>query len=337
MRRMKLSTRIAAAVCRGLALVALAAVGLGANAQSPADKAPADKALRIVVAAPPGGTLDVVGRLLAEALQPALNQPVIVDNKPGAVGMLGVNELIAAPHDGQTVLVHISGIVSEIPHLAKPRYDPFKDIKPIAQLTRSGLVFVGAPQLPVATLKEAVAHVKANPGKISVASYTTGTISHTLGVEFNALAGIDMSHVGYKGSPPALQDVMGGHVQFMFDGPATSVPMIKAGKLKAFAVTTPQRMAPLPEVPTFEELGYPGMTAVAWVGLWVTPDVPAAAQVRLRELSLKAMQAPAMKERLAALGMEQGLAATSEDLAKNLRTAYERQGSLLKSINFKPE
>ena len=329
---MKLSTRIAAAVCRGLALAALAFTGGHAGAQ-----ATTDKPLRIVVPGPPGGTLDVVGRLLAESLQPALNQPVIVDNKPGAVGMLGVNELLAAPHDGQTVLVHISGIVSEIPHLAKPRYDPFKEIKPIAQLTRSGLVFVGAPTVPATTLKEAVSYVKAHPGQISVASYTTGTISHTLGVEFNGLAGLDMSHIGYKGSPPALQDVIGGHVQFMFDGPATSVPMIKAGKLKAFAVTTPQRLAALPDVPTFEEQGYPAMNAVAWVGLWVAPDVPVATQAKLRELALKAMQAPAMKERLAALGMEPGLNATSEDLAKTLRVSYERQASLLKSINFKPE
>lgn len=325
---MKLRTRLIAACCRGLALVALASVGLAARAEP---------VLRIIVPAPPGGTLDVVGRMLAESLQPALGQPVIVDNKSGAVGMLGVNELIAAPHDGQTVMVHISGIVSEIPHLARPRYDPFKDIKPIAQLTRSGLVFVGTPALPAANLKEAVGYVKSHPGQVSFASYTTGTISHTSGIELNSVAGLDMAHIGYKGSPPALQDVMGGHVQFMFDGPATSVPMIKAGKLKAFAVTTPQRLGTLPDVPTFEELGYPAMTTVAWVGLWVTPDVPAPVQAKLRELALKAMQSPAMKDRLAALGMEPGLNATSEDLAKTLRTAYERQGSLLKSVNFKPE
>lgn len=320
------------ALVHGLALAALALAGVSASAQT----AP-DKPLRIIVPAPPGGTLDVVGRLLAESLQPALNQPVIVDNKPGGVGMLGVGELLAAPHDGQTVMVHISGIVSEIPHLAKPRYDPFKDIKPVAQLTRSGLVFVGAPTVGASTLKEAVGYVKARPGQVSFASYTTGTISHTSGVEFNALAGLDMAHVGYKGSPPALQDVIGGHVQFMFDGPATSVPMIKAGKLKAYAVTTPQRLAALPDVPTFEEAGYPAMTAVAWVGLWVAPDVPAPVQARLREIALKAMQAPAMKDRLAALGMEPGTGASSEDLGRALRVAYERQASLLKSINFKPE
>lgn len=330
MNRTSLTNRIA----RALGSVLWCAAVATASAQTFPDKP-----LRIIVPAPPGGTLDVVARLLADSMQPMLGgQPVIVDNKAGAVGMLGVNELLGAPHDGHTVMVHISGIVSEIPHLAKPRYDPFKDIKPIAQLTRSGLVFVGAPQVPATTLKEAVGHIKANPGKVSVASYTTGTISHTLGVEFNGLAGLDMSHVGYKGSPPALQDLIGGHVQFMFDGPATSVPMIKAGKVKAYAVTTPQRLAALPEVPTFEELGYPAMTTVAWVALWVSPEVPAAVQARLRELAHKAMQAPVVRERLTNLGMESGVAsATSEDLAKSLRTAYERQGSLLKSINFKPD
>ncbi|WP_395701535.1 tripartite tricarboxylate transporter substrate binding protein [Aquabacterium sp.] len=296
-----------------------------------------DKLVRIVVPAPPGGSQDVVARLLAEQLQPAFGQPVIIENKPGAVGMLGVQELLNAPHDGYTVLMHISGIVSEIPYLTKPRYDPFKDIKPLVQLARSGLVFVGNPQLPAPALKDVVGYVKAHPGKVSFASYSSGSLSHTLGVEFNQLAGLDMTHVGYKGSPPALQDVMGGHVQFMFDGPGTSVPMVKAGKLKAYAVTTSQRIPALPDVPTFTELGYPAMTVVSWFGLWLTPDVPAPVQARLRDAALKAMQSPVYRERLAALGMEPGLPATPEDLAKSLRIAYERQGSLLKSIDFKPE
>lgn len=310
---------------------------LGAAAALASAQTFPEKPVRIVVPAPPGGTLDVVARILAEQIQPVLAQPVIVDNKPGAVGMLGVQELLQAPRDGHTVLVHISGIASEIPHIARPRFDPFKDIKPLAQLSRSGLVFVGAPQIAAANLKDAIAHVKANPGKVSYASYTSGTISHTLGVEFNQIAGLDMAHVAYRGSPPALQDLIGGHVQFMFDGTATSVPMIKGGKVRPYAVTTPQRLAALPDVPTFQELGYPAMTAVAWVGLWVTPDVPAAVQARLREVALKAMQGPATRDKLGALGMEPPLPASSEELARMLRTAFDRQGALLKSINFKPE
>ena len=228
-----------------------------------------DKPIRIVVPAPPGGSMDVIARILADAMQPGLGQPMIVDNKPGGLGMLGVNEMLGAPRDGYTVMVHLNGVVSEIPHLTKPRFDPFKDIKPIAELARSGLLFVGGPQLQAKTLKEVISYVKANPGKVSVASYSAGTVSHTLGVELNALAGLDMQHVGYKGAPPALQDVMGGHVPLMFDGPATSVPMVKAGKVKAFAVTSAERMPALPDVPTFAEQGFPAMTQVIWVGLWV--------------------------------------------------------------------
>src|SRR5574341_204986 len=127
----------------------LCAAAMAASAQSYPDKP-----VRIVVPAPPGGTLDVVARIMSDALQPSLGQPLIVDNKPGGVGMLGVNELLMAPHDGYTVVMHISGIVSEIPHLAKPRYDPFKDIKPLVQLSRSGLVFVGNPKLEANNLKE---------------------------------------------------------------------------------------------------------------------------------------------------------------------------------------
>ena len=263
-----------------------------------------ERPIRIVVPAPPGGSIDVIARIMADAMQPGLGQPIIVDNKPGGLGMLGVNELLGAPRDGYTVMVHLNGAVSEIPHLVKPRFDPFKDIKPIAELARSGLLFVGGPQLQATTLKEAISYVKANPGKVSVASYSAGTVSHTLGLELNALAGLDMQHVGYKGAAPALQDVMGGHVPLMFDGPATSVPMAKAGKVKVFAVTSAQRMPALPDVPTFAEQGFPAMTQVVWVGLWVANGVPAAVQDRLREAALKALQQPVVRGRLSVLGMD---------------------------------
>jgi tripartite-type tricarboxylate transporter receptor subunit TctC len=315
----------------GLAACLCAAVTLATAQTWP------ERPIRVVVPAPAGGSMDVVARIVAEAIQPGLGQPVLVDNKPGAMGMLGVGEMLAAPRDGHTVMLHLNGVATEVPHVAKSRYDPFKDIKPIAQLARSGLVMVGGPQLQARTLKDVVAHVKANPGKVSFASYGTGLVSHTLGIQFNALAGLDMLHVGYKGSPPALQDVMGGHVPLMFDGPVTSMPMVKAGKVKAFAVTTPERMSVLPDVPTFAEQGFPDMTQVAWIGLWVASDVPAAVQVRLRDAALKALQLPAVRDRLTALGLEPGLPASADELAKSLRIDYERQATLLKSINFKPE
>ena len=159
-------------------------------------------------------------------------------------------------------------------------------------------MLVGNPSFPAKTLPELVAYVKANPGKVNFASYSAGTLSHVLGLLLNKAAGIDLTHVGYKGSTPALQDVMGDHVPLMFDGMATSLPLIKGGKIKAFAVSTPKRSPLLPDVPTFTELGYPQLEASAWMGLWVKPDVPAALQAQIREAALKALAQPGVRERL---------------------------------------
>mgnify|MGYP003693946443 CR=1 FL=1 len=274
---------------------------------------------------------------MADGLTPLLGQTVIVDNKPGGLGAIGVQDLLSAPHDGYTFLIAPNGLVSEIPHIAKPRFDPFKDIKPLAELSRSGLVMVGNAALPASNLKEVVAYVKANPGKVSYASYSTGTVSHTMGVELSKLAGLDMTHVGYKGSPPALQDVMGGHVALMFDGPATSIPMLKTGKLKAFAVSSPKRMSALPDVPTFTELGYPQIDDIAWIGLWTTPDVPADIQAKVREATLKVLQQPKVAERFKELGTDVGQPLTPEQLSQSLRAASDKHGANLKAIGFKPE
>ncbi|MDO8447905.1 MAG: tripartite tricarboxylate transporter substrate binding protein [Rhodoferax sp.] len=296
-----------------------------------------DKPMRIVVGAPAGGTADILGRVLAEGLSAQLGQPVIVDNKPGAAGILGLQELLKSPRDGHTLMIAVNGLVSEIPHVVKMPVDPLKELRPLAELGRTGLLMVGSPQLSATNVKEAIAYIKANPGKVSYASYSTGTMSHTIGLEFNKLAGTDMLHVGYKGSPPALTDVAGGHVAFMFDGPATSIPMIKGGKIKVFATTAPTRMKALPDVPTFAELGYKDLTEVVWMGLWVTPDVPAAAQTKLRDAVMKVLQLPATRERFAGLGLEPGSNATPDELIRGLRVAFDRQAAQLKAIGFKPE
>jgi tripartite-type tricarboxylate transporter receptor subunit TctC len=295
------------------------------------------KPIRLVVVAPAGGSSDIVARTLADGLTRLLGQTVIVDNKPGGLGAIGVQDLLSAPRDGYSFLIGPNGLVSEVPHIAKPRFDPFKDIKPLAELSRSGLVMVGNAALPASNLKEVVAYVKANPGKVSYASYSTGTVSHTMGVELSKVAGLDMTHVGYKGSPPALQDVMGGHVALMFDGPATAIPMLKSGKLKAFAVSSTRRMSALPEVPTFTELGYPQINDIAWIGLWTTPDVPADIQAKVREATLNVLQQAKVAERFKELGTDVGLPLTPEQLAQSLRAASEKQGANLKAIGFKPE
>ena len=295
------------------------------------------KPVRIIAAGTAGATADIVARLLADALTKELGQPVIVEPKPGAGGAIAVTDLLQSPRDGYTVLVGVNSLVSEIPHIVKLRIDMGKEIKPLAELARSGLVMVGTPSLPAKTFSEVVAYVKAKPGKVNYASYTPGTLSHIMGLQLNKAAGIDMTHVGYKGSTPALADVMGGHVQLMFDGMATSLPLIKSGKIKAFAVSSPARTPVLPDVPTFTELGYPQLEAVAWMGLWTTPDVPAFVQARLREATQKVLTQPQLRERLKDIGFEVGQPRSSDEMSKSLRTDYERVGAMLKAINFKRE
>ncbi|KJK21233.1 ABC transporter substrate-binding protein [Burkholderiaceae bacterium 16] len=321
----------------GRALMAGGAMALCFASQHAIAQAWPAKPVRIVTAAPPGGTADMLARSLADGLSKQLGQSFIVDSKPGGFGAIAVQDVLAAPHDGYTLLVIQDGIASEIPFLSKLRFDPFNDIKPLAELARGGLVLVGNPKLPARDLPELIRYIKAHPASVNYASYSSGMLGHTMGLQLNRLAGIDMSHVGYKGSPPALQDVMGGHVPLMFDGTATSLPLIKAGKLHAFAVSSPKRLAVLPQVPTFTELGYPGLNQVAWIGLWATPDVPEAIQERLRAATRKVLETPAVRDRIAELGLDAGLPKSQAELSASLHAAHDRQGALLKAIDFKPE
>jgi tripartite-type tricarboxylate transporter receptor subunit TctC len=262
---------------------------------------------------------------------------VIVDPKAGAGGVLAVNELSLAARDGHTLLVGVDSLVSEIPHILKLSVTMANEIKPICEVARGGLVLVGNASLPAKTLPELIAYVKSRPGSINYASISAGTRSHVMGLQLNKAAGIDMTHVGYKGSTPALQDLMGGHVQLVFDGMATSIPLIKSGRIKPFAVSTPKRSPLLPDVPTFTELGYPQLETVAWMGLWIKPDTPAALQAQIREAALKALAAPGARERLQEVGFEPPQPRTPDELSAALKADYERVGAVLKSIGFKPE
>jgi tripartite-type tricarboxylate transporter receptor subunit TctC len=322
---------------RAVAVLAGAALGAALWPTLASAEAWPAKPVRIIIGAPVGGTADVIARLLADGLQKELGKPFYVDARPGGLGAVAMQDLLSAPRDGHTLLVSVSALVSEVPHLVKPRYDPFNDVKPLVELGRSGLVLVGNPSLPAKNLSELVAWAKTQRGKVSYASYSTGTVSHTLGLELNKAAELDMEHVAYKGSPPALQDVMGGHVPLMFDGPTTSIPMIKAGKLRAFAISGPKRLGALPDVPTFAEQGYPQLDDVPWMGLWLTPDVPVPVQARLREATLKVMSQPGTRAKLLELGNDAGSGASPEDLSRELRAAHDKQGKALRALGIQPQ
>lgn len=321
---------------RRACMAVLGALALQAGAQTSVANWPS-RAVRLVVPAPAGGATDVIARNLADALQKNLGQAVVVDNKPGAGGILAVEAMLSSPRDGHTFVLSANSLVMEVPHSIKLRYDVFADLAPIAELARVPLVLVVDPRLPVRNMGELVSYVKANPGKISYASYSPGTLSHIKGAQLNALIGTDMQHVGYKGSPPALQDLMGGQVQLMFDGMGTSAPLVKAGKLRALAVSSANRSPLLPDVPTLAELGYGNMTQTMGTGLWSTPDVSQAIRHQMQAEVLKALAVPALREQLLALAMEPGSGSqNSEEFGKVLKQEYERTGQLLKSFQYKP-
>jgi tripartite-type tricarboxylate transporter receptor subunit TctC len=297
-----------------------------------------DKPIRLIVPAPAGGGVDYAARALGERISANLGQPVVIDNKPGAAGLIGAGDLLKSPRDGSSFMVNINSFASEVPHVVKMPFDPLTALKPLAELARFGLVFAANPQVPANDLNSFMAYARANKGKINFASYSAGTVSHTLGLQLNKAAGIDMLHIPYKGSPPALQDLMGGQVQVMFDASSNVQQHYKAGKLKVFATTSPQRLSNFPDVPTFSELGFKELTEVSWVGIWTTPDVPAPIQQKMREAILKSLQDPKLRELFTgSMGWAMGSGATPEELATGLKTASDNQAAMLKAIGFKPE
>ena len=294
-----------------------------------------DKPVRMIVPAPAGGTMDVVARILADQLSADIGQPVTVENKPGAGGAIAVQAMTAAPADGQTIMVTASNILTEIPHVMKTGFDPLKDVKPVATVARAGMVLIVAPNVPASDLKGAVEYFKANPGKFSFASYSAGTSSHYAGMILNQKAGLDLQHVPFAGSPPALQQVMGGQIALMFDGMATSMPQIKGGKVKALGVAAKTRSVHLPDVPTLAELGYPTLDFSNWVGLAVANGVPAATVDKINAATLKAAQAPKVRDRLIAAGFEANTSLSSTQLAQSVKADYERNGEIVKTFGIK--
>ena len=294
-----------------------------------------DKPVRMLVPAPAGGTMDIVARIVADQLSADIGQPVVVDNKPGAGGAIAVQAMMSAPPDGQTIMMTASNILTEIPHVMKTAFDPLKDVRPVATVARASIILVTAPNVPAQDLKGLIGYVKANPGKLSFASYSAGTSSHYAGMMLNQKAGLDLQHIPFPGSPPALAQVMGGQIPVMFDGTATSLPLIKGGKLKAIAVTTKTRSAHLPQVPTMAELGYPDFEFSNWIGTAVASGVPADIVDKINAATLKAAAAPKVHDRLAAAGFEPNSNMSSAQLAQSVKADYERNAAIVKAFNIK--
>ena len=320
---------------RRACVLALLSAWAGAGARAQGTAWP-NRPIRLLVPAPAGGASDMIARTFGESLRAGTGQAVVVDNKPGAGGILAVEAMLSAPRDGYTFVLSPNSLVTEAPHSYKFRFDVFKDLAPVAEVAKVALVLVVDPRLPIQSVAEMVGYIKARPGKTAYASYSQGSLSHIEGMQFNKAAGLDMEHAGYKGSPPALVDVMGGQVQFMFDGMGTSLPLIKGGKLRPLAVTSPARSPFLPDVPTLAELGYAGLTQTMGTGVWSTPDVPADIRERLRAELLKAVAATAVREQLQALGMDTANPPQSlDDWRQALKRGHEHTGQVLRALGEK--
>lgn len=316
----------------GLATLGLAAAATGARSQS----AWPDRPVRFIVNAPPGGTADIAARIVGEGLSPSLGRPIVVESKAGGSGMIGVQELMRSPADGHTFLVSVNGAFTEVPHSVKFPGDPVKDIRPIADIYFGSLLLVGNASVPAKTLPELIAWVKSQPNGVSYASYSPGTLSHIHGLQLARNAGIELNHVGYRGSPPAMQDLLGGQVPLMFNSVANVLPNLKDGRLRAFAIASGSRSEFLPEVPTFAELGYPDLQATVWMGLWSMPQVPTAIQSRMQEEVRRLLGRPEVRKRFGELAFTPAQPRSPDELAQSIAADHERAGAILRSVGYKP-
>ena len=259
----------------------------------------------MIVPFPAGGATDIVGRLIAQKLSEAWGQQVIVDNRGGAGGTIGSDVAAKAPADGYTMLLGTSSTHAVAPSLySKLPYDPVRDFSPVTLAATATILLAVHPSLPVHSVKELIALAKREPNALSFASSGNGGISHLIGEQFKSMAGVQMLHVPYKGDTPALVDLVGGQVHLMFGTAVSFLPYVKAGRLRAVAVTNPKRSPIVPNVPTIAESGLPGFEALQWFGVFVPAGAARDIVSRLHGDIVKVLKLPDVRERLVALGAE---------------------------------
>ena len=311
-------------------VLALAAVSVNAQPYP-------SKPIRIVNAFAPGGPADLLARLVAQKLQEAWGQPVIVESKTGAAGNIGMEFVAKAPPDGYTLGVGPTGNLVVNQHIfAKLPYDPFKDFAPITLLATVENVLVVNADVPAKTVQELVALARAKPGTLNFASPGSGSQAHLAGELLKSMTGIDIVHVAYKGTGPALNDLMGGQVTMMFSQMSSALPHVKSGKLRALGVASPRRSAAAPEVRTVAEQGLAGFEAVSWYALIAPSGTPAEIIDKLQQEVARLLQLPDVKEKLAGLGAEP-VGNTPAELAARMRAESARWAQVVKAAGIKAD
>lgn len=314
-------------------MLATAISGLGLGSAARAASYPT-KPIRVIVNSAPGGLTDVVARLLGVKMTASLGQPLIVDNRPGAAGLLGAEAIAKAEPDGYTLGVVASAITVAPTLVPSSTFDATKDLAPIALLMATPLVLVTNIDSPYKTAKQLADDAKRRPGQIAIASGGNGTMTHLLAEQFQVDAGIQLIHVPYKGGAPALNAVLAGQVPVYFDTLNTSVNLVQQGRLRALAIVAPQRSPALPDVPTIAEAGYPGVQGRAWFALVAPANTPADIISRLNEDTNKALAAQDVRDRMTSLGgtVEGGAPTVLSDL---IRSEVPRWSKLVKERGIK--
>jgi tripartite-type tricarboxylate transporter receptor subunit TctC len=313
-----------------VAIAALAAIGKPSAAQ-PFPSKP----VRIIVPYTPGSPNDVLARLLAQQLQPTLGQPVVIDNKPGGGTTIGTKAAAAAPPDGYTLLFASSALVIEPIMTKQIEYDPQKDFTPVAFIARTSLLLTINAQVPATSVKEFVAYAKANPGKLSL-GFAQGTVSQLVAEYFNRLHGLDITSVPYRGGALVIPDMLGGRIHVYWPSPATVLPLIRDGSIKALATSGAKRNAKLPDVPTMKELGLDELSLEFWAGMWAPAGASADVVEKLNTAINAALQSPETIGSMNKLGFETRIG-SSRDFADFVAAEIPRWTAVVKASGVKSQ
>ena len=313
------------------AALAATTLGLAAHAAYP------DKPIKWIVPFPPGGAMDAIARTLGEQLSRKFGQPVVVENRPGAGGNIGIDAVAKAPADGYTMVITSIGMVTNRYLYGKLSFDPVKDFVPVSQLAVvPNMLVVNPGKVKARTLRDLIAEAKQNPGKLTYASAGNGTSIHLAGELFTAMTGTDIVHVPYKGSGPAVSDLLGGQVDMMFDSITSARPYVQAGKLVPLAVTTSKRSTAMPNLPTVAEAGVAGYELSPWFGVFMPAATPKEIVRTINAALLDALGKPEVKERFQMLGAEP-IGSTPEAFAATLAAENAKWEKLIRERNIRAD
>src|SRR4029078_3756924 len=293
------------------------------------------KVIRVIVPSTPGSPNDVVARLVPQPLQGNLSQPIVIDNKPGGGTTIGSKAAASSPPDGYTLLFSSSALVIEPALNKQMEYDPQKDFAPIAFIASNSCLLTVNAEVPANSVKEFVDYARENPGKLSL-GFAQGTVSQLVGEYFNRLHGLDITSVPYRGGALVIPDVLGGRVHVYWPTPATVLPLIREGKIKALAISSPQRSSDLPQVPTMKELGMEELALESWAGVWAPAGTPAEIVKKLNAAINGALQSPELIDSLIMLGFETRIG-SSQDFAGFVAAEIPRWAAVVKTSGVKSQ